>query len=52
MNKHHQPPKSPEHHLHDEGRSDMREDSGITVIRFTNEQIMNEIDYTVQMVGR
>jgi very-short-patch-repair endonuclease len=40
----------PEYHLHDEGRSALLEDFGITVIRFTNEQIMNEIDYTVKQI--
>jgi very-short-patch-repair endonuclease len=38
----------PEYHEYDEGSSSMLEDFGITVIRFTNEQIMDEIDYTVQ----
>ena len=40
----------PEYHAHDEGRSAMLEDFGITVIRFTNEQIMDEIDYTVEQI--
>ena len=40
----------PEYHLHDVGRSAMLEDFGFTVIRFTNEQIMNEIDYTVEQI--
>ena len=28
----------------------MLEDFGITVIRFTNEQIMDDIDYTVKQI--
>ncbi len=37
----------PEFHNHDLGRSDILNDFGIKVIRFTNEQIINETDYTV-----
>jgi len=40
----------PEYQEHDQGRSAIFEDFGITVIRFTNEQIMNEIDYTVKQI--
>ena len=39
-----------EYHEHDQGRSAIFEDFGITVIRFTNEQILTEIDYTVQQI--
>ena len=39
-----------EYHAHDEGRSAMLEDFGITVIRFTNEQIMDEIDYSIEQI--
>jgi very-short-patch-repair endonuclease len=40
----------PEYHIHDEGRSSMLEDLGITVIRFTNEQTMDEIDYVIKQI--
>ena len=40
----------PEYHLHDKGRSAMLEDFGITIIRFTNEQIMNEIDCVIKQI--
>jgi very-short-patch-repair endonuclease len=35
---------------HDNGRSDYFDDLGITVIRFTNEQILNEINYTASKI--
>jgi very-short-patch-repair endonuclease len=40
----------PEYQNHDIGRSDMLNDFGITVIRFTNEQIIQEIDYTMNQI--
>ena len=40
----------PEYQDHDIGRSEILNDFGITVIRFTNEQIMNEIDYTLEQI--
>ncbi len=40
----------PEFHNHDLGRSDILNDFGIKVIRFTNEQIINETDYTVNQI--
>jgi very-short-patch-repair endonuclease len=41
----------PEYQVHDIGRSEVLNDFGITVIRFTNEQILNEIDSTVEQIG-
>jgi very-short-patch-repair endonuclease len=35
---------------HDRGRSELLEDVGITVIRFTNEQIIEEIDTTIEKI--
>ncbi len=35
---------------HDQGRSEILNDFGITVIRFTNEQILEEIDSTVEHI--
>ena len=40
----------PEYEAHDIGRSDMLDDFGITVIRFTNEQILEEIDSTINQI--
>jgi very-short-patch-repair endonuclease len=40
----------PEHLDHDIERSDILNDLGITVIRFTNEQILNEIDSTIKHI--
>jgi len=40
----------PEYQDHDIGRSEILNDFGITVIRFTNEQIINEIDYTMEQI--
>ena len=40
----------PEYQDHDIGRSEILNDFGITIIRFTNEQIMNEIDYTLEQI--
>jgi very-short-patch-repair endonuclease len=40
----------PEYQAHDIGRSDVLNDFGITVIRFTNEQILEEIDTTVYQI--
>lgn len=37
----------PDHHNHDKGRSEVLNDFGIKVIRFTNEQILEEIDSTI-----
>jgi very-short-patch-repair endonuclease len=42
----------PEYHNHDLGRSDKLNDFGITILRFTNEQIINEIDYTVNQIEK
>jgi very-short-patch-repair endonuclease len=39
-----------ENQEHDEGRSHILNDFGITVIRFTNEQILEEIDSTVAQI--
>jgi len=39
-----------EYHNHDQGRSDVLNEFGITVIRFTNEQITEEIDSTVNEI--
>jgi very-short-patch-repair endonuclease len=39
-----------EYQIHDEGRSDLFNDLGIIVIRFTNEQILDEIDTTVSEI--
>jgi len=36
-----------ENHDHDIGRSEFMNDFGISVIRFTNEQILNDLDGTV-----
>ena len=40
----------PEYQAHDIGRSDVLNDFGITVIRFTNEQILEEIDNTISQI--
>ena len=40
----------PEYQVHDIGRSNVLNDFGITVIRFTNEQILEEIDTTVYQI--
>ena len=40
----------PEYQAHDIGRSEVLNDFGITVIRFTNEQILNEIDSTIKQI--
>ena len=42
----------PEHHNHDLGRTDILNDFGITVVRFSNEQIINKIDYTVNQIEK
>ena len=39
-----------EYQSHDIGRSEILNDFGITVIRFTNEQILNEIDSTIEQI--
>jgi very-short-patch-repair endonuclease len=39
-----------EYQEHDQGRSEMLNAFGITVIRFTNEQIIEEIDSTVEKI--
>jgi very-short-patch-repair endonuclease len=38
----------PEYQVHDIGRSEVLNDFGITVIRFSNEQILEEIDSTIE----
>ena len=40
----------PEYQAHDIGRSEVLNDFGIIVIRFTNEQILNEIDSTIKQI--
>jgi very-short-patch-repair endonuclease len=40
----------PEYEVYDIGRSEMLKDFGIPVIRFTNEQIIEEIDYTINQI--
>jgi len=40
----------PEYQAHDIGRSEALNNFGITVIRFTNEQILEEIDTTVYQI--
>jgi very-short-patch-repair endonuclease len=40
----------PEYQSHDSGRSEVFNDFGIIVIRFTNEQILNEIDSTIKQI--
>ena len=40
----------PEYQSQDLGRSDILNDFGITVIRFTNEQIIEEIDSTIEQI--
>jgi very-short-patch-repair endonuclease len=40
----------PEVKIHDAGRSDFLNDHGITVLRFTNEQIIREIDYVLNTI--
>jgi very-short-patch-repair endonuclease len=42
----------PEYQVHDLGRSDVLNDFGITVIRFTNEQIIENIDSTVEQIKK
>ena len=39
-----------EYQEHDRGRSEILNDFGITVIRFTNEQIIEEIDSTIEQI--
>jgi very-short-patch-repair endonuclease len=39
-----------EYQEHDIGRSDILNDFGITIIRFTNEQIICQIDYTIKEI--
>jgi very-short-patch-repair endonuclease len=39
-----------EYEKHDIGRSEMLNDFGITVIRFTNEQILNDLDGTIKQI--
>ena len=39
-----------EYEEHDIGRSEMLNDFGITVIRFTNEQILNDLDGTIKQI--
>jgi len=40
----------PEFQEHDAERSELLNNFGITVIRFTNEQIIEEIDYTINQI--
>ena len=40
----------PENKDYDIGRSEILNEFGITVIRFTNEQILKEIDYTLEQI--
>jgi very-short-patch-repair endonuclease len=40
----------PEYQQHDTGRSEILNDFGITVIRFTNEQVLEEIDHTINQI--
>jgi very-short-patch-repair endonuclease len=40
----------PEYQAHDIGRSEVLSDFGITIIRFTNEQILLEIDSTLKQI--
>ena len=40
----------PEYQAHDIGRSEILNDFGITVIRFTNEQIIEEIDSIINQI--
>jgi very-short-patch-repair endonuclease len=40
----------PEVKIHDAGRSDFLNDHGIAVLRFTNEQIIREIDYVLNTI--
>jgi very-short-patch-repair endonuclease len=42
----------PEHQDYDIGRSEILDDFGITVIRFSNEQIINEIENTIIEIER
>ena len=39
-----------EYQEHDQSRSEILNDFGITVIRFTNEQIIEEIDSTIEQI--
>jgi len=39
-----------EYEEHDIGRSEMLNDFGITVIRFTNEKILNDLDGTIKQI--
>jgi len=39
-----------EYEEHDIGRSEILNDFGITVIRFTNEQVLNDLDGTVKQI--
>ena len=40
-----------EFHNHDEGRTDFFNDFGITLIRYTNEQIYTELDSTIRQIN-
>ena len=40
----------PEYQSHDIGRTEVLNDFGITVIRFTNEQIVEQIDSTIESI--
>ena len=41
----------PEYQAHDIGRNEILNDFGITVIRFTNEQIIEEIDSIIDQIN-
>ncbi|MCE5347171.1 MAG: endonuclease domain-containing protein [Bacteroidales bacterium] len=42
----------PENQAYDIGRSEILNDFGITVIRFSNEQVINEIESTIKEIER
>ncbi len=41
-----------EYHEHDIGRSDILNDFGITVIRFSNDQIINDLDNSLNIIEK
>ncbi len=41
-----------EYHEHDIGRSDIIDDFGITVIRFSNDQIINDLDNSLNIIEK
>lgn len=42
----------PENQDYDIGRSEILNDFGITVVRFSNEQIINEVDNTIKEIEK